>query len=119
MSTQTPGTRTRNRDEQRAARARQAAKSTPENQYGYHTALNDVRDIREIAADNNWTYEAAEAWFDDPGNQVLAGPGDDAVEYIACFDCGANEQYQCTCYEEPCDECGGSDGHHSYHCGCW
>ncbi len=71
----------------RAARERQQRTGG-----NYTKALRAVRVIAEIAEDNDWTFDEAEAFYDDPGNEV------------ACENC-------CWTYKMLCPECPG--------CGCY
>jgi hypothetical protein len=62
----------------------------------YTTARAAVQDIHQLAEQNDWTYAEAEAWYDDPANQV------------ACEDCGwtngmlCPECPGCGCYNGRC-----------------
>lgn len=75
----------------RAARARMAATGQK-----YTEARESVLAIREVMDENDWTYEEAEAWFDDPANQVMCEICG-WTNGMACPECPG-----CGCYNGRC-----------------
>lgn len=125
----------------RAARARMAVTGQK-----YTDARESVLAIRELMDDNEWTYAEAEAWLDDPANQVMCEVcgWTNGMACPECPGCGCysgrctgwrhreadaglepEEGSYCTecgansryeCSCAPCPECG-ADGYH-YVCNC-
>lgn len=122
-------TRIRDRDLQRAARARQKARSG----LSYHQARDDVLEIREIADENEWSYDEAEKWYDDPGNQPICDVCGLLARY-ACPECsGCMCETRCTGWRhaqwradldldeddyDVCFDCGGRRDNSGYGCDC-
>lgn len=96
----------------------------------YTTALKSVRIIRELMVGLDVDFDAAQAYYDDPGNALLCGRCG-WVASMACSECsGCGCDRTCTGYRHEmymddeelrdrnaCDECGG-DSTSPYGCGC-